>query len=136
MLYYSGETGYTHSLSPSRPPNNTLNTRQQRTQVQGHISHTPARADRRVPRVLRVRSGRSPHSRPRFPLYSQALQPTQVAPNRSCCGHVIVMSGLELQLTSLSTGVGETNLAFGPRPQAPKKLKKSNSYTRFCEELC
>ena len=41
-----GKTGYTHSLSPSRPPNNTLNTRQQRTQVQGHISHTRARADR------------------------------------------------------------------------------------------
>ena len=24
-----GKTGYTHSVSPSRPPNNTLNTRQQ-----------------------------------------------------------------------------------------------------------
>ena len=62
LIYYSGETGYTHSLSPSRPPNNTLNTRQQRTQVQGHISHTRARADRRVPRMLRIRSGRGRHS--------------------------------------------------------------------------
>ena len=62
LVYYSGETGYTHSLSPSRPPNNTLNTRQQRTQVQGHISHTRARADRRVPRMLRIRSGRGRHS--------------------------------------------------------------------------
>ena len=88
-----------------------------------------------APRKPPLQAAPSP-LRPRFPLYSQALQPTQVAPNRSCCGHVIVMSGLELQLTSLSTGVGETNLAFGPRPQAPKKLKKSNSYTRFCEELC
>ena len=25
-LYFRGKTGYTHSLSPSRPPNNTLNT--------------------------------------------------------------------------------------------------------------
>ena len=56
-----GKTGYTHSLSPSRPPNNTLNTRQQRTQVQGHISHTRARADRRAPQMLRVRSGRGRH---------------------------------------------------------------------------
>ena len=56
-----GETGYTHSLSPSRPRNNTLNTRQQRTQVQGHISHTRARADRRAPQKLRVRSGRGRH---------------------------------------------------------------------------
>eukprot|EP00964_Phaeocystis_antarctica_P071838 scaffold43883_cov65-Phaeocystis_antarctica.AAC.4 len=46
-----------------RPPNNTLlNTRQQRTQVQGHISHTRARADRHVPQILRVRSGRGRHS--------------------------------------------------------------------------
>ena len=36
LMYYSGETGYTHSLSPSRPPNNTLNTRQQRTYAPGY----------------------------------------------------------------------------------------------------
>eukprot|EP00964_Phaeocystis_antarctica_P046997 scaffold27180_cov64-Phaeocystis_antarctica.AAC.3 len=59
-----GKRGYTHSLSPSRPPNNTLNAKQQRTQVQGHISHTHARADRRVPQMLRVCSGRGRHYSP------------------------------------------------------------------------
>ena len=39
----------------------TLNTRQQRTQVQGHTSHARARANRRVPQMLRVRSGRGRH---------------------------------------------------------------------------
>ena len=46
------------------------------------------------------------------------------------------MSTRELQLTFFSTGVEETSRAFGRRPRAPKKLKKLNSYTRFCEELC
>ena len=46
------------------------------------------------------------------------------------------MSTRELQLTFFNTGVEETSRAFGRRPRAPKKLKKLNSYTRFCEELC
>ena len=48
----------------------------------------------------------------------------------------VYMSTRELQLTFFNTGVEETSRAFGRRPRAPKKLKKLNSYTRFCEELC
>ena len=48
----------------------------------------------------------------------------------------VYMSTRELQLTFFNTGVEETSRAFGRSPRAPKKLKKLNSYTRFCEELC
>ena len=61
--YSGGNRLHSHSLSPSRPPNNTLNTRQQRIQVQGHIRHARARAVRRVPQMPRVRSGRGRHSK-------------------------------------------------------------------------
>ena len=36
-MYDSGENRLHSLLSPSRPPNNTLDTRQQRTQVHGHL---------------------------------------------------------------------------------------------------
>ena len=35
-----GKTGYTHSVSPSRPPNNTLNTRQQHPGTRAQQPHT------------------------------------------------------------------------------------------------
>ena len=67
-----GETGYTHSLSPGRPPNNTLNTRQQRTQVhtQGHITH----ALEYTLRTLRLKFLLHRHSCYMCPLYNVSIQ--------------------------------------------------------------
>eukprot|EP00964_Phaeocystis_antarctica_P043026 scaffold24670_cov67-Phaeocystis_antarctica.AAC.2 len=39
LIVIRGKTGYTHSLSPSRPPNNTLNTRQQHPGTRAHQPH-------------------------------------------------------------------------------------------------
>eukprot|EP00964_Phaeocystis_antarctica_P000526 scaffold288_cov94-Phaeocystis_antarctica.AAC.1 len=54
ILYYSGGNSYTHSLSPSRPPNNTLNTQSRAQQTHSRsrsLRAHPHRAD--PPSVLR-----------------------------------------------------------------------------------
>eukprot|EP00964_Phaeocystis_antarctica_P053850 scaffold31624_cov59-Phaeocystis_antarctica.AAC.2 len=43
-IYIRGRTGYTHSLSPSRPPNNTLN-----TQSRAQQTHSRSRSLRAHP---------------------------------------------------------------------------------------
>ena len=70
-----GETGYTHSLSPSRPPNNTLN-----TQSRAQQTYSRSRSLRAHPCTARISPQRHTPSRPsRAPLVGRP-PPTGRAP--------------------------------------------------------
>eukprot|EP00964_Phaeocystis_antarctica_P107418 scaffold72139_cov74-Phaeocystis_antarctica.AAC.1 len=48
--FIRGETGYTHSLSPSRPPNNTLNTQSRAQQTHSRLRSLRALESTLLPR--------------------------------------------------------------------------------------
>eukprot|EP00964_Phaeocystis_antarctica_P023386 scaffold13088_cov56-Phaeocystis_antarctica.AAC.11 len=119
MLYYSGGN---RLHSPSRPPNNTLNTRQQRTQVHGHISHTC------TSRQARAASATRPYSVPDLPEVEAAELHEREEPR------LVVYALSRSSSSSCSGDAGSRRPASSPTAQ-PYMCAAQSSFecaVRFC----
>ena len=85
LMYYSGgnrlHSGYTHSLSPSRPPNNTLNT-------QNSAQQTHSRSRLAVPASSPAPRGSPKRHAPRHPSVGY--------PGAQSAAHQLVIQGLKV----------------------------------------